>query len=161
MSTFDANNMKERSAQYYMRQALYWAKKAAAQGEVPVGCVIVKDGRIIARGYNRREQKQDPTEHAEMMAIRSAARRLGSWRLEDCSIYVTLEPCFMCVAAIQQARIPRLYFGALDPKAGAVFSQGRHYDEHVLNHRSEVSGGILADECAAVLKDFFKQLRNR
>lgn len=143
----------------FMQKALFWAKKAARRGEVPVGCVIVKNGEIIAHGYNRREQKQDPTEHAEMMALRAAAKKLGSWRLEDCAIYVTLEPCFMCAAALQQARVPRIYFGARDPKAGALISQGRHFEEHVLNHKAEVTEGILAEDCSRVLKDFFRALR--
>ncbi len=151
--------MARQSHAYFMRRALYWANKAAVQDEVPVGCVIVKEGRILAHGYNRREQKQDPTEHAEMMAIRSAARKLGTWRLEGCDVYVTLEPCFMCVAAIQQARIRTLYFGVSDPKAGAVVSQGQHFEEHVLNHRCEVHSGLLSKECGAVLKSFFRRLR--
>lgn len=129
--------------------------------EVPVGCVIVKDGRIIAHGYNRREQTQDPTEHAELMAIRQAARKLASWRLEGCALYVTLEPCFMCVAALQQARIPQLYFACRDPKAGAVVSQDRHFEEHVLNHKTEVFEGALAEACSTELKNFFRRLRRR
>ncbi len=147
------------TAESFMRSALKWAHRAARRGEVPVGCVIVKNGEIVAHGYNRREMTQDPTEHAEMMAIRKAAAKLGSWRLEDCEIYVTLEPCFMCAAALQQARIPRIYFGARDPKAGALVSQGRHFEEHVLNHKAEVIEGILAEDCSRILKDFFRVLR--
>lgn len=148
-----------KSEAYFMRRALRWAERAAAEGEVPVGCVVVKDGRILAGGYNRREQKQDPTEHAEMMALRRAARRLGSWRLEGCTLYVSLEPCFMCVAAIQQARLARIVYAAADPKAGAVESQGRHFTEHPLNHVCAVEAGLLAEQSEALLKRFFKDLR--
>lgn len=141
-----------------MRKALYWAVKAESLQEAPIGCVIVHDGRIIAHGYNLRESRQDVTEHAEISAIRSACRKLKSWRLENCDLYVTLEPCTMCAGAIIQSRIRHVYFGAPDPKAGAVVSKQQVFDaEH--NHQVQYTGGILADECGQILKDFFKTLR--
>ena len=142
----------------YMRQALELAREAAAAGEVPVGCVIVHDGRVIGRGRNRREEKQAVSSHAEMEAMAQANEALGSWRLEDCTLYVTLEPCPMCAGAIINARIPRVVYGASDKKCGAtgsvcnLFSMG-------FNHHPKVEMGILETECAALLTEFFQKLR--
>jgi len=143
-----------------MREALKEARQAAAAGEVPVGAVIVKDGKIRARGRNEREKKQDPCKHAELTAIQRAARVLGSWRLLDCTLYVTLEPCAMCAGAIVLARIPRVVYAAADPKAGACGSVLNILAEKKLNHRPEVTGGVLAAEAGQILKDFFKAARN-
>ena len=141
-----------------MREALAQAEEARAAGEVPVGCVIVHDGRIIARGRNRREEKQSTLSHAETEAIREANRVLGSWRLEDCALYVTLEPCPMCAGAILNARISTVVFGAWDPKAGACGSV-EDLCRGQFPHRPEVISGILERECEDILKDFFKTLR--
>ena len=142
----------------YMREALLLAREAAAEGEVPVGCVIVKDGEIIGRGRNRREELQRTSSHAEMEAIAQANERLRSWRLDGCTLYVTLEPCPMCAGAILNAHLPRVVFGAKDPKSGAA---GSLVD---LLHlpgcfQPEVSGGILEAECSQALRDFFRALR--
>ncbi len=145
-----------------MREALAEAKAAAALGEVPVGAVIVAlDGTRLGRGGNRRESEQDPSAHAELIAIREAARTLGSWRLEGATIYVTLEPCAMCAGALVLARVARLVFGAADPKAGYCGSLGDLVRDPRLNHRLEVAGGVLAEECGALLRDFFAGLRRR
>ena len=142
----------------YMRQALALAQEAAAAGEVPVGCVIVHDGKIIGRGRNRREEKQAVFSHAEMEAMAQANAALGSWRLEDCSLYVTLEPCPMCAGAIINARIPRVYYGARDREMGACGGVLNLFMENFPHHPALV-GGILADECREVLSEFFKRLR--
>jgi tRNA(adenine34) deaminase len=142
-----------------MRLALREARRAMAHDDVPIGCVIVRDGEVIAAGGNERELRQSPLAHAEMVAIEEAARRLGTWRLLDTVIYVTLEPCPMCAGAIVQARIPHLVYGAADPKAGAA---GTLYDicrDPRLNHRLEVTAGVLADKSAALLREFFGQRR--
>lgn len=149
------------SDRFYMEQALAEARRAAAAGEIPVGAVIVADGAIVARAYNRREELQSPAAHAEMLAIESAAQQLKSWRLEQCSIYVTLEPCIMCVGTLLQARIARLVFGCLDPKAGAVQSLYRLCEDPRLNHRTPVTAGVLESECGAILSEFFSDLRNK
>jgi len=141
-----------------MAAALKEAKSAAAKGEVPVGAVIVCDGKIVARGSNRPIRTGDPTAHAEIVAIRAAAKKLGNYRLTGCEVYVTVEPCAMCLGAILQARIRRLVYGAADPKAGAVKSIVR-FPVHKTNHRLEIRGGVLADECAAVLREFFRERR--
>ncbi|HWP58525.1 MAG TPA: tRNA adenosine(34) deaminase TadA [Candidatus Acidoferrales bacterium] len=143
----------------FMLEALEQAQEAARAGEIPVGAVIVRGGAVIARGRNRREALQDPTAHAEMLALREAARGLNSWRLNECALYVTLEPCIMCVGAILQARIQRLVFGPPDPKAGAVMSLYRLCEDARLNHRVEVVGGVLAQECGEILANFFSDLR--
>jgi tRNA(adenine34) deaminase len=143
-----------------MRRALYWAKKAVKEREAPIGCVIVHNGRIIAHGYNLRQSRQDVTLHAEMSAIRSACRKLGSWRLTDCDMYVTLEPCIMCAGAIIQARMRHVYFGASDPKAGAVISKDRIF-ERGHNHTVEYSAGILEEPCSEILSGFFRDLRKQ
>ena len=141
-----------------MKAAICQANKAGALKEAPIGCVIVHEGRIIARGYNRREIDQDVTLHAEMIAIRKACRVLNSWRLENCDLYVTLEPCYMCAATMIQARIRHVYFGAKDPKGGAVVSKNSLFDlSH--NHRVLYSGGILKDSCSSILTNFFRELR--
>jgi len=144
-----------------MKLALSEAEKARDKGEVPIGAVIVTDGRVIARGHNLRESKNDPTAHAEIIAIRKAAKKLNSWRLINSTLYVTVEPCVMCIGAIVLARIPRLVFGCLDPKGGAVGSLYDISNDKRLNHRVEVRSGVMAEEAQALLKDFFKRLRGK
>jgi len=138
-----------------MDLALAQARAAAADGEVPVGCVVVRDGAVIAYGRNRTLADHDPTAHAEMLAIRAAAAALCTERLTDCDVYVTLEPCAMCAGALSFARIRRLYYGAADPKGGAVDSGGRFFASPTCHHRPEVYGGIAEQEAAALLHDFF------
>lgn len=142
-----------------MEQALCQARRAFALGEVPVGAVIVKDGKVIARGRNIRETKQDPSGHAELIAIRRAARALNSWRLLDCTLYVTLEPCAMCAGAIVLARIPRVVYAAPDPKAGACGSVLNILAEKKLNHQPEVTADVCAEEASGLLKNFFRSAR--
>ncbi len=143
----------------FMREALKEAKKAYDKLEVPVGCVIVKDGKIIARGHNLKETKQDTTKHAEMIAIQKASKKLNSWRLLDCEMYVTLEPCSMCAGAIIQSRIKKIYIGTLDEKTGAVGSVLNLLEDYTFNHKVEVETGILKTDCENILKEFFKELR--
>ena len=143
----------------FMALALEEARAAATAGEVPVGCVIVREGSVIARAHNRTLADRDPTAHCELLAIRQAAHALGSERLPDCDMYVTLEPCTMCVAAISFARIRRLYYGAADPKGGAVEHGVRFFAAPTCHHRPEVYGGIAEGEAAALLKDFFRRRR--
>jgi tRNA(adenine34) deaminase len=143
----------------WMEYALREAEQAMKRKEVPVGCVIVNNGRIIGKGYNQIETLKDPTAHAEIIAITAAAAFLGSRRLEDTALYVTLEPCAMCAGAIVQARIPRLVFGAFDPKAGACGTLFNIVQDQRLNHRADVAGGILAERCGGLLSDFFKLVR--
>jgi tRNA(adenine34) deaminase len=143
----------------FMDEALAQARAAVAAGEVPIGCVVARDGAVIARAFNRTLLDRDPTAHAEMLAIRAAAAAVGSERLVDCDLYVTLEPCPMCAAAISFARIRRLYYGATDEKGGAVDSGVRLYASPTCHHRPEVYGGIGEAEAAKLLKDFFKQRR--
>ncbi|PQO40288.1 tRNA-specific adenosine deaminase [Blastopirellula marina] len=145
--------------QMYMQMALQQAEMAARSDEVPVGAVIVREGSIIAAAHNQREMLRDPTAHAEMIAITQAAEAVGGWRLEDCILYVTLEPCPMCAGAILQARIPVVVFGALDPKAGAVSSLFEMLNDTRLNHRCEVVPGVLQDRCGQILTEFFRQRR--
>ncbi|NLK88280.1 MAG: nucleoside deaminase [Clostridiaceae bacterium] len=145
--------------EWYMAQALKEADKACKMGESPVGAVVVRDGVIIARGHNEKELRCDATLHAEMTAIRRACKMLGSWRLTDCDLYVTLEPCTMCAGAIIQARLRTLYIGTSDLKAGAAGSVIDVFRVKAFNHRVDVVWGLLEDECAGILKDFFKQLR--
>ena len=142
----------------YMRQALALAREAAEAGEVPVGCVIVRDGKIIGRGRNRREEKQAGSSHAEMEAIRQANECLGTWRLDECVLYVTLEPCPMCAGAILNARIPRVYYGARDREMGACGGVLNLFMEDFPAHPALV-GGVLEAECRGVLSDFFRRLR--
>ncbi len=141
--------------QNFMDLALIEAENAARKGEVPIGCVIVQDGAVVARAGNRTLTDKDPTAHAEMVALRRAALRLGSERLADCDLYVTLEPCTMCAGAISLARIRRLYYGALDPKGGAVDSGVRYFNQPTCHHRPEAYGGISSAKSVALLKSFF------
>ena len=145
---------------YYMKEALKEAKKSLLTGDVPVGCVIVYDDKIIARGHNKREDKQQSLAHAEIVAINKACKKLGSWRLEDCTMYITLEPCVMCSGAIIQSRIPRVIYGAYDYRFGAHKSLINLFDVKV-NHNVEISGGVLENECSIIIKDFFKELREK
>jgi tRNA(adenine34) deaminase len=143
----------------WMESALREAEQALKRKEVPVGAVIVHNGRIIGKGYNQIESLQDPTAHAEMIAITAAAANLGSRRLENCALYVTLEPCAMCAGAIVQARLPRLVFGAFDPKAGACGTLFNIVQDQRLNHRVDLASGVLQERCGALLSDFFKTVR--
>ncbi|MRI88622.1 tRNA adenosine(34) deaminase TadA [Aggregicoccus sp. 17bor-14] len=145
----------------FMQQALALAQEAAALGEVPVGAVAVHDGKVVGTGYNRREIDRDPLAHAEVLALNQAARTLGCWRLSGVTLYVTLEPCAMCAGAMVQARVSRLVFGTLDPKAGAVGSLYNLVEEPRHNHRLQVTSGILADDCRLLLKTFFGALRQK
>ena len=145
--------------EYWMWHALDQAQRAFEQDEVPVGAIIVHQNRVIGEGYNQRETLNDPTAHAEMIAITQAAEQLQSWRLLECTLYVTLEPCPMCAGAIIQARIPRVVFGATDPKAGAVCSLYRMLDDERLNHRAQAIGGVLAEPCGEILTRFFQRQR--
>ena len=145
----------------FMREALKKARRAAAIGEVPIGCVIVYEGRVIARGYNRRNTDKSTLAHAEIAAIRKAARVLGDWRLEGCTLYVTLEPCPMCAGAIVQARIPRCVIGCMNPKAGCAGSVTNLLEMEGFNHRVEVTRGVLEEACSGLLKEFFRELRKR
>jgi tRNA(adenine34) deaminase len=144
----------------HMRSALAEAEMAAAAGEVPVGAVVVAGGDIVARGHNRSEADHDPSAHAEIVALREAARKAGNHRLTDATLYVTLEPCAMCMGAMVQARIERLVFGAYDPKAGAAGSAIDLSDSPSFNHRFEINGGVLAEDCGAILKVFFESKRS-
>ena len=147
------------SDEIFMREALGLARQAAESGEVPVGAVVVKDGAVVGRGYNRPLSSKDPTAHAEVMALRDAAERIGNYRLGECELYVTLEPCAMCAGAIMHARVSRVVYGAADPKSGAcgsvvdLFAQGR------LNHHATIVGGVMAEEAARLLQDFFSARR--
>lgn len=145
----------------FMLDALAEAEQAAAMGEIPIGAVVVKDGEIIGRGHNMTETSKDPTAHAEMLAIKSAAQKLGGWRLLNCDLYVTCEPCCMCAGAMVWARIKKLYIGTLDPKSGACGSVFNIVDSEQLNHRVEIETGCMQKECEALLKQFFKELRKR
>ncbi|MGB8955790.1 MAG: tRNA adenosine(34) deaminase TadA [Tumebacillaceae bacterium] len=149
------------SHEHYMREAIREAQIAASYGEVPIGAVIVKDGEIIARGHNMREIWKDPTAHAELIAIREAARVLGGWRLTGCSLYVTLEPCPMCAGSIVLSRVDHVVIGAMDLKGGAVGSKMNIVETDEFNHRPRVTTGVLAAECSMMLKEFFKGLRTR
>lgn len=153
--------MKTKSKEYFMELAIKEAEKALAVDEVPIGCVIVKDGKVIARGFNHRETKQDVSSHAEMEAIRKANKKLKSWRLVDCDLYVTLEPCIMCMGAIIQSRIGNIYFGALDPKGGAIESSLKVLEAKNINHYPTVQGGILQERCSSLISDYFKTKRNK
>ncbi|MGI8802722.1 MAG: tRNA adenosine(34) deaminase TadA [Solirubrobacteraceae bacterium] len=145
--------------EHFMRLALREAERALDHDDVPVGAVVVRDGEVIGAAANERERRQDPTAHAEMIALREAARRVGGWRLIDCVLYVTLEPCAMCAGAIVLARVPRVVFGTSDPKAGAAGSVLDVLAEPRLNHRPKVAGGLLAAEAAALLRAFFASRR--
>lgn len=145
----------------FMREAIRQAKKAAALGEVPIGCVLVCDGEIVARGYNRRNTDKTTLAHAEVAVIKKASRRFGDWRLENCTLYVTLEPCPMCAGAIVQARIPRVVAGCMNPKAGCAGSVLNILRTPGLNHMVEFKKGVLEEDCSKLLQDFFKELRQK
>ena len=143
----------------YMKEALKEAKKAYNKLEIPVGAVIVKDGKIIARAHNQKETKFDTTKHAEILAIQKASKKLVAWRLKDCEMYVTLEPCSMCAGAIINSRIKKVYIGTSDEKTGAVGSVLNLFEDYKFNHNVEFEKGILQEQCEKILKDFFKELR--
>ena len=145
----------------YMREAIKQAKKAAAIGEVPIGCVIVRDGTILARGYNRRNIEVSTLAHAEIIAIKKASKKLQDWRLEDCELYVTLEPCPMCAGAIVQARIPKVVIGAMNPKAGCAGSILDLLQEKRFNHQVDKVIGVLQEQCSQMMQDFFRELRRQ
>ena len=144
-----------------MKQALVQARKAYKINEVPIGCVVVRDGAVIARGYNRRNTDKSTLAHAEITAIRKAAKIVGDWRLEDCSIYITLEPCQMCAGAIVQARIPRVVMGSMNAKAGCGGSVLNLLEMREFNHQCEVTRGVLEEECSEMLSQFFRELREK
>ena len=145
----------------YMKEAIRQAKKAAALGDVPIGCVIVYQDKIIGRGYNRRMADKTVLAHAEILAMKKACKKMGDWRLEDCTMYVTLEPCPMCAGAIVQARIPRVVIGCMNPKAGCAGSILNLLQMKEFNHQAELTTGVLEEECSQMMKDFFKELRSR
>jgi tRNA(adenine34) deaminase len=145
--------------EYFMRLALREAEHSLEHGDVPIGAVVVTGGEVLAAAHNERELREDPTAHAELLALREAARRLGTWRILDSVVYVTLEPCAMCAGAIVLARVPRVVYGAADPKAGAAGSVLNVLAEPRLNHRPEVAGGLLAGECSELLSEFFASRR--
>ncbi len=145
--------------EHFMKLALKEAKKAALIDEVPIGCVIVKDGKVVSRGFNHRERKRDVTSHAEIEAIRKANKKLDNWRLVDCELYVTVEPCLMCMGAIYQSHIKRVIFGTFDPKGGAINSSLDFSNIKNINHYPLITGGVLQEECSNVMKDYFKTKR--
>lgn len=145
----------------FMKDAIKQAKKALALEEIPVGAVIVKNGKIISRGYNKKEIKQDATRHAEIIAIEKASKKLKNWRLIDCEMYVTVEPCVMCAGAILSSRIKKVYIGTNDNRMGAVGSVLNLFEDYTFNHTVEYEKGILKNECESLIKDFFKYLRNK
>ena len=145
----------------YMKEAIRQARKAEAIGDVPIGCVIVYEGKIIARGYNRRNKEKTVLAHAELAAMRKACKKIGDWRLEGCTMYITLEPCQMCSGAILQARVDRIVIGCMNPKAGCAGSILNLLDMKEFNHQVEVERGVLEEECSQMLKSFFKKLRVR
>jgi tRNA(adenine34) deaminase len=143
----------------YMKEAIKQARKAADAGDVPIGCVIVHGNKIIARGYNKRNARKTTLAHAELLAIEKASKKLGDWRLEECIMYITLEPCQMCAGAIVQARIPKVVVGAMNKKAGCAGSVLNLFQIPAFNHQVEFEQGVLEEECSAILSDFFRQLR--
>ena len=145
----------------FMLEALKQAKKAYNKEEIPVGAIIVRDGKIIARAYNRKEEKKDTTQHAEIIAIKKASKKLNAWRLQDCEMYVTLEPCAMCAGALIQARIKKVYIGTMDKKTVACGSVLNLLGDYTFNHKVEIETGIVQEKCEKILKDFFKNLRNK
>lgn len=147
------------SPEQFMQEALCLAEQAEQQGEVPVGAVVVYDNKIIGRGYNQPISSHDPTAHAEIMALRDAAKHLQNYRLTDCDLFVTIEPCAMCAGAIVHSRVRKVFFGATEPKAGAVVSTQRFFESSQLNHRVEQVAGVLEEECRAKMQDFFKKRR--
>lgn len=153
----DENKLKIK----YMEQALIEARKAYDKEEIPVGAIIVRDNKIIARAHNIKEEKNDTTKHAEIIAIQKASKKLGSWRLNDCEMYVTLEPCAMCAGALIQSRIKKVYIGTIDLKTGACGSVLNLLEDYTFNHKVEIEKGIMQQECETILKDFFKMLRSK
>ena len=151
--------LREKEDRKFMRQALTQAKKAAAIDEVPIGCVIVCDGKVIARGYNRRNIESSVLGHAELAAMKKASKKLGDWRLEECTLYVTLEPCQMCAGAIVQSRIPRVVVGCMNPKAGCTGSILNLLNIQAFNHQADLTTGVLEEECSQLMKQFFRELR--
>ena len=149
------------SDESFMKQAVKQAKKAYDKLETPIGCVIVHEDKIIARGYNKRNMKKNTLAHAEILAINKASKVLGDWRLEDCTMYVTLEPCPMCAGAIVQARIPRVGIGSMNPKAGCAGSVLNLLQQDGLNHQVEITKGVLAEECSGLMTSFFRELRKK
>ena len=145
----------------FMKEAIKEAKKAELIDEVPIGCVIVKDDRIVARGHNVRETKKTPLGHAEIIAIDKASKNLGAWRLQDCDIYITLEPCIMCAGAIIQSRIRHVYYGEKDPKGGAIESSINVLEAKSINHHPEITSGILEEECSNIISQYFKRKREK
>ena len=145
----------------YMRLALLEAEKAAKEDEVPIGCVIVKNDKVISRGHNLREKKNDVTSHAEIEAIRKASKKLNDWQLINCDLYVTIEPCIMCMGAIIQSHIKNVYYGSEDPKGGGVISSINVLEAKNLNHYPNIEGGILKEECSLIVKNYFKDKRNK
>jgi tRNA(adenine34) deaminase len=152
---------REQEDQDWMLEAIAEARKAEAIGEVPIGAVIVRDGQMIGRGHNLRETTHDPTAHAEMVAIRQACEAIGAWRLLDCTLYVTLEPCPMCAGAIVQSRVKRVVYGTTDPKAGCAGTLMNLLQEPRFNHETELTSDVLQSQCAMLLTQFFRRLRNR
>ncbi len=156
----DSNELEHKKHIKYMKMAISQAKKAAGNKDVPIGCVIVHNDTVIARGYNRRNMDKTTLAHAEIMAIKKASKKLNDWRLEDCTMYVTLEPCQMCAGAIVQARIPEVVIGCMNPKAGCAGSIINILDIPEFNHQVKVTRGVLEEECSLMLKDFFRWLRS-
>ena len=152
---------KMESKEKFMKEALKEAKKAFEEDDVPVGAVIVKEGKIIARAHNQKEAKKDTTHHAEIRAIQKASKKLGAWRLQDCEMYVTLEPCSMCAGAMIQARLKKVYIGTMDSKTGACGSVLNLLEDYPFNHHVEIEKGILQEECERILQDFFQILRKK
>lgn len=153
----DENKLKIK----YMKQALIEARKAYEKEEIPVGAIIVRDNKIIARAHNIKEEKNDTTKHAEIIAIQKASKKIDSWRLNDCEMYVTLEPCAMCAGALIQSRIKKVYIGTMDLKTGACGSVLNLLEDYTFNHKVEIEKGIMQQECEKILKDFFKMLRSK
>ena len=157
----DVREEQKRTDEKYMKEAIRQAKKAYKLDETPIGCVIVHEGRIIGRGYNRRNTDKSPLAHAEITAIRKASKKIGDWRLEECTLYVTLEPCQMCAGAIIQSRVTRVVVGCMNPKAGCAGSVLNLLDVKAFNHQAELTTGVLEEECSAMMTGFFRELRER
>ena len=157
----DLSTEQRKIDEKYMREAIRQAKKAYKLDETPIGCVIVYDGKIIGRGYNRRNTDKSPLAHAEISAIRKASKKLGDWRLEECTLYVTLEPCQMCAGAIIQSRVTRVVVGCMNPKAGCAGSVLNLLDVKAFNHQAELTTGVLEEECSALMTGFFRELREK
>lgn len=155
----DGFKLMELDKNKYMTLALKEARKAAEEDEVPIGAIIVKDNKVISKGHNRRENKNDVTSHAEIEAIRKAGKKLGDWQLIDCDLYVTIEPCIMCMGAIIQSHIRNVYYGSEDHKGGAVISSINIFEAKNINHRPHVEGGILKEECSKIIKEYFANKR--